>query len=119
MSHNLDAAATFEQTFAALIVAIARANFHEGDEVSRLDALADAFDKLPPASPDRTADALLKTEALAALVLFAAETLRASDERYPLADRLDLDLTSACQAREALALALDRLDGLAAARARR
>ena len=112
------AAATFEQTFAALIVAIDRANFHEGDEVSRLDALAFAFDKLPAVEPDRTADLLLKTEALAALVLFAAEELRASDERDLLTDRLDLDLTASWRARDALTLALTRLVALDGGRER-
>jgi len=113
-----DHAATFEQAFGALIVAIDRANFHEGDEVSRLDALAFAFDKLPAAAPDRTADLLLKTEALAALVLFAAEELRASDERYLLTDRLDLELTASWRARDALTLALDRLTALDGGRER-
>jgi hypothetical protein len=113
-----DNAATFEQAFGALIVAIDRANFHDGDELRRLDALAYAFDKLPAVEPDRTADLLLKTEALAALVLFAAEELRASDERYLLTDRLDLELTASWRARDALTLALARLTALDGGRER-
>ena len=60
----------------------------------------------------------MKTEALAALVLFAAEELRASDERDLLTDRLDLDLTASWRARDALTLALTRLVALDGGRER-
>lgn len=128
MSATLNpAAATFEQTFAALAAALEcsphrGAATEETTEIERLDAVTFALDKLPRLNPHRVTDLLQKSAALAALAGAAAASLEAAAESHEVAFRPDLDLTLAVTARAELRAALECLDGLAdlaAARARR